>query len=68
MAMWKRFIPGAYSWWSYRFKAREKNAGWRIDYFLVSDRIKDGILRSEMLDSGARQDHTPLVLEMEESK
>ena len=33
-------LAGAYSWWSYRFHAREKNAGWRIDYFLVSDRLQ----------------------------
>ena len=37
-------LTGAYSWWSYRFKARQNNAGWRIDYFLVSDRIKDKIV------------------------
>ena len=36
-------VTGAYSWWSYRFHAREKNAGWRIDYFLVSNRVKDQI-------------------------
>ena len=53
-----------YSWWSYRFKAREKNAGWRIDYFIVSDRIKeqmkDAAIRTEVLGS----DHCPVVLEM----
>jgi len=62
-------VEKVYSWWAQRVKTSKiNNSGWRIDYFLVSDRIKDGILRSEMLDSGARQDHTPLVLEMEESK
>ena len=53
-----------YSWWSYRFKAREKNSGWRIDYFLVSDRIKDRIedalIKTEILGS----DHCPVELEM----
>ena len=41
-------LTGAYSWWSYRFKAREKNAGWRIDYFLVSDRLRGQIERAEI--------------------
>lgn len=56
---------GAYSWWSYRFKAREKNAGWRIDYFLVSeclkDKLKDSKIESEILGS----DHCPVILEID---
>ena len=40
------------------------NSGWRIDYFLVSDRIKDRVKNSEMIDSGPRQDHTPILLEI----
>lgn len=57
-------VEGAYSWWAQRIKTSKiNNSGWRIDYFLVSDRIKDKVSRSEMLDSGARQDHTPIVLE-----
>lgn len=55
---------GAYSWWSYMFHAREKNAGWRIDYFLVSDRaasqIREASIRSEILGS----DHCPVELVM----
>ena len=58
-------IPDMYTWWSYITKARDRNVGWRIDYFLVSDRIKDKVRRSEMIDSGTRQDHTPIVLEIE---
>ncbi|MDD6450524.1 MAG: exodeoxyribonuclease III [Lachnospiraceae bacterium] len=59
-------VPSVYSWWAQRIKTSKiNNSGWRIDYFLVSDRIKDQIKRSEMLDSGPRQDHTPLVLEMD---
>ncbi|MBQ0059330.1 MAG: exodeoxyribonuclease III [Lachnospiraceae bacterium] len=59
-------IEKVYSWWAQRIKTSKiNNSGWRIDYFLVSDRIKDQVTRSEMLDSGARQDHTPLVLEIE---
>ena len=58
-------IPGAYSWWAQRVRTSKiNNSGWRIDYFLVSDRIKDRVLRSEMMDSGPRQDHAPLLLEI----
>ena len=60
-------IPGAYSWWAQRVKTSKiNNSGWRIDYFLVSDRIADRITRSEMLDSGPRQDHAPILLELAE--
>ena len=56
---------GAYSWWSYRFKAREKDAGWRIDYFVVSERIKeqmkDALIYKEVMGS----DHCPVGLEIE---
>lgn len=59
-------VEGAYSWWAQRVRtSKVNNSGWRIDYFLVSDRIKDRVVRSEMLDSGARQDHAPIVLEIE---
>lgn len=58
-------VKGVYSWWAQRVKTSKiNNSGWRIDYFLVSDRIKEKVTRSEMLDSGPRQDHTPLVLEI----
>ena len=54
---------GAYTWWSYMFKARERNAGWRIDYFLVSeagrDKIRDVTIMNEIMGS----DHCPVVLE-----
>jgi exodeoxyribonuclease-3 len=59
-------IPGVYSWWAQRVRSSKiNNSGWRIDYFLVSDRLGDRILRSEMMDSGPRQDHTPILLEMD---
>ena len=55
-------LEGAYSWWSYRFRAREKNAGWRIDYFLVSealrDSLKDALIYRDVLGS----DHCPVGL------
>lgn len=58
-------VEGVYSWWSQRIKTSKiNNSGWRIDYFLLSDRIKDKALKSSMLDSGQRQDHTPLILEI----
>ena len=58
-------LTGAYSWWSYRFQARQKNAGWRIDYFLVSDRLKDKILRAEILSDIYGSDHCPVLLELD---
>ena len=54
-----------YSWWSYRFRARENNAGWRIDYFLVSDRIKDKITTADILTEIMGSDHCPVLLEIE---
>lgn len=56
---------GAYSWWSYRFKAREKNAGWRIDYFVVSDSLKEKIRRAEIHSDVMGSDHCPVVLEVD---
>ena len=59
-------VTGAYSWWAQRLKTSKiNNSGWRIDYWLVSDRIADKILKSEMVDSGERQDHTPIMLEID---
>ena len=59
-------VEGVYSWWSQRIRtAKMNNSGWRIDYFIVSDRIADKVKRSEMVDSGERHDHTPIVLEIE---
>ena len=58
-------VEGAYSWWAQRVRtSKVNNSGWRIDYFLVSDRIAGRVLRSDMLDSGPRQDHCPIVLEL----
>ncbi|HQB32626.1 MAG TPA: exodeoxyribonuclease III, partial [Erysipelotrichaceae bacterium] len=54
-----------YSWWSYRFNARKNNAGWRIDYFIVSDRIKDKIIDSKILNEVMGSDHCPVVLEID---
>ena len=54
-----------YTWWSYMFKAREKNAGWRIDYFIVSDRIKDKIKESYIFSEIMGSDHCPVGLDIE---
>ena len=54
-----------YSWWSYMFHAREKNVGWRIDYFIVSDSIKDKIKDSKILTEIMGSDHCPVELEIE---
>ena len=56
---------GIYSWWSYRFRAREHNAGWRIDYFLVSDRIKDRIRDAKILTDIMGSDHCPVELDID---
>lgn len=53
-----------YSWWSYRFKARERNAGWRIDYFLVSDRFMDHVEDSMIYDDVTGSDHCPIGLKV----
>lgn len=58
---------GVYSWWSYRFHAREKNAGWRIDYFLVSDRLKDRVSDSRIDTDVFGSDHCPIELILKES-
>lgn len=55
---------GAYSWWSYRFNARKNNAGWRIDYFVVSEKLKDRIKKAEILPEIMGSDHCPVVLEI----
>lgn len=58
-------IPNVYSWWAQRSKTSKiNNTGWRIDYWLTSERISDRIIKSEMIDSGERQDHTPILLEI----
>ena len=56
---------GAYTWWSYRFNARKNNAGWRIDYFIVSDRLQDKIKRAEILTNVEGSDHCPVLLELD---
>lgn len=59
-------VTGVYSWWAQRVKtSKVNNSGWRIDYWLFSDRIANRIVKSEMIDSGPRQDHTPLLFELD---
>ncbi|AGM99281.1 exodeoxyribonuclease III [Streptococcus iniae] len=59
-------IPNVYTWWAQRSKTSKiNNTGWRIDYWLTSNRLADKIIRSEMIDSGSRQDHTPILLEID---
>ena len=54
----------AYSWWSYRFHAREKNAGWRIDYFCVSERLMAEVKGMEINSGVMGSDHCPVTLEI----
>ena len=56
---------GMYSWWSYRFNARKNNAGWRIDYFIVSDRIADKITAAPIYNEVLGSDHCPVGLEID---
>ena len=65
----RRLYPNArdrYSWWSYRFHARENNAGWRIDYFLVSDRLMEKVQDSLIMSDVYGSDHCPIALLMED--
>jgi len=62
---YRNFYPekeGAYSWWSYRFSARAKNAGWRIDYFCVSERLKDRLVSADIHSPIMGSDHCPVEL------
>ncbi|MBQ6496841.1 MAG: exodeoxyribonuclease III [Firmicutes bacterium] len=64
---WRYFYPdleGVYSWWSYRFNARANNAGWRIDYFLVSEALKESLAGAEILTDVYGSDHCPVTLEL----
>lgn len=56
---------GVYSWWSYRFNARKNNAGWRIDYFLVSERVKDCVRSAQIYSEVLGSDHCPVGLEID---
>ena len=59
-------VEGAYSWWAQRVRtAKINNSGWRIDYWLTSNRIADKIKRSEMIDTGKRADHCPILLDID---
>ena len=57
-------LTGAYTWWSYMFQARAKNAGWRIDYFLVSNRIADAVTATPIYSDVLGSDHCPVGLEI----
>ncbi len=58
-------VEGVYSWWSYRFNARKNNAGWRIDYFIVSDRITENVTDAKIHTEIYGSDHCPVELDME---
>ena len=57
-------LEGAYTWWSYMFHARERNAGWRIDYFLVSEEIRERMQSAGILSSVMGSDHAPIYLDI----
>lgn len=61
-------VPHMYTWWGQRvITSKINNSGWRIDYWLVSDRLANKVIKSEMIDSGERQDHAPILLEVDTS-
>jgi exodeoxyribonuclease III len=57
-------LTGAYSWWSYRFNARKNNAGWRIDYYVVSERLKDALQDAKIHSDIMGSDHCPVELDI----
>ena len=59
-------LEGAYSWWSYMGGARAKNVGWRIDYFIVSNRLKDAIAEARIHSEILGSDHCPVELDLKE--
>jgi len=56
--------PDRYSWWSYRFSARKKNLGWRIDYHMVSEQLADKMKNADILEKVVHSDHCPILLEL----
>lgn len=58
-------VTGAYTWWSYMFRAREKNAGWRIDYFIISERLVEKVRDVKILSDVMGSDHCPVALELD---
>ena len=65
---WRYFYPdqeGIYSWWSYRFQARKKNAGWRIDYFCVSESLKEKLVDAKIHTEIMGSDHCPVELDID---
>jgi exodeoxyribonuclease-3 len=57
--------PDQYSWWSYRSAARERNKGWRIDYHMISENLKDKIQSADILQDVKHSDHCPVKVELD---
>ena len=57
-------VEDIYSWWSYRFRARERNAGWRIDYFMASEKLEDRLEDAKILTEITGSDHCPVELDL----